>query len=358
MRNGVTESLDLLPNELLKMVVSYLDLKSAQNFSVTSRKMNRLTLWKLWSKPRYNRKDMKFLHKISHFPIRELHVQDFKCNWLEIIALVPQLQLLHIDNDNDSKAIYYKPDESLLPFVKVPVIVYTNSFSITESEDFNKFLSILDSIELKELVIDHSSYEECSNGSQSAFSIEEFKILAERFCISEIHVNCIDLNEENVGEFIKTLSTIKDCRLEFWNVHPAYLFTVKDLQLIVDLDNIRITLVQTSCLSVNTNSELLDFIKVIKKMKYLKEIEINPFYESEYEMSPEELALFKELPVRVYSIYLEALKLTKENKNEFLQILKELKITHITWFENMFDDDFWNDIKNLDQIEKTKLVDN
>ena len=157
----------------------------------------------------------------------------------------------------------------MLPFVKVPVIVHTNTFGIEETEDFEKFLAILCSIEVKELVIDHSSYFYSSNNRQRAFCIEEFKMLTRMVYISEIHVTCIDLNEENVREFISILATIKGCRVKLYNLHPTYSFTVKDFELMAQFD-IKVVLIDTSCLSADTNSELLDCVKVIRKMKYLE----------------------------------------------------------------------------------------
>uniref|UniRef100_A0A7M5WHV2 F-box domain-containing protein n=1 Tax=Clytia hemisphaerica TaxID=252671 RepID=A0A7M5WHV2_9CNID len=400
------ESLDLLPNEILKMVLCSLDLKSAQKFSLTSKRINKLTLSKLWSKPRYTNdsKNLEFLHKISRFPIRELHTRDFKCNWLEMVALVPQLQFLHIDTYYGK---FYKPEKSMLPFLKVPVIIHTNTFGIKSEQDFDKFLAILSSIEVEELIIDHGSYFYDSKDRQRALSIEEFKLLSERVRISELHVISLDLNEENVKDFMKVLASIKNCTVIMDNLHPSYLFTVKDLESMVKLD-IKIILIDTSCLAVSTNPELLNFVKVMRKMKYLKEfrfcnedfrdeivpppmeqltdlpfksiatdnfrveegkvgdivnilsqikslkeLKIRPDHHTDYKMSPSDFALFKDLPVTITFLCLEALNLTKENEVEFRQIMKQMKITNILWFDRNFEEQgFEIDIK-IDGVYET-----
>ena len=93
--------LNLLPNELLKMVISYLDKKDAKNLAFVSKRMHELTLEKIWSKPIYQKsKSLCFLRKISHFPIEELRVADFELSDEEIIEVtktIPTLKRLCID---------------------------------------------------------------------------------------------------------------------------------------------------------------------------------------------------------------------------------------------------------------------
>ena len=62
----------LMPIELKKMVVSYLDTESTKSIALTSNEMKELAYEKLWSKPRftYPLKDIGFLHKISHLPFQ------------------------------------------------------------------------------------------------------------------------------------------------------------------------------------------------------------------------------------------------------------------------------------------------
>ena len=73
--------LNVLPNELLHLIISYLDIKSAKHMCLTSKKMNMFALSRLWLKPRFSSmKDLDFLKNIRHFPIFELHSKDFDCS--------------------------------------------------------------------------------------------------------------------------------------------------------------------------------------------------------------------------------------------------------------------------------------
>ena len=92
---------NLVPDELLQLIVSHLSTASAKSICLTSRKMRDLTLPRIWSKPNYFKyrvHNIDFLHKISRFPINELHSKNFDCSWMEIIGFLPKLKLLHVDS--------------------------------------------------------------------------------------------------------------------------------------------------------------------------------------------------------------------------------------------------------------------
>ena len=93
--------LNLLPNELLKTIITLLDIKGAKNVALCSKRMYDLALERIWSKPRFRGsiKGSLFLEKISKFPIQELHASDFYCRWGQIAAAFPNLKLLHIDGE-------------------------------------------------------------------------------------------------------------------------------------------------------------------------------------------------------------------------------------------------------------------
>ena len=76
---------NVLPNELLKMIISYLDKKDAKYLACASKRMHELTMERIWSKPIFREsKDLHFLKKISHFPIEELRLTDIDNNWISI----------------------------------------------------------------------------------------------------------------------------------------------------------------------------------------------------------------------------------------------------------------------------------
>ena len=130
-----------MPIELKKMIVSFLDNEATKHIALTSKEMS-LAYEKLWSKPRfkYPKRDIKFLNNISRLPIRELNVMDFSCSWVEIVGIVPNLKLLHIDATSNKGQ---KSLDTQLGYLKVPVVVHTRSFQL-KGENFDNFLSCLE----------------------------------------------------------------------------------------------------------------------------------------------------------------------------------------------------------------------
>ena len=114
--------------------------------------MKELAYEKLWFKPRFKEtKDMDFLKDISHLPIRELNVLDFSCSWVELVGVIRNLKLLHIDGTLSKRS---KPFNKQLRHLMIPVVVYTGAF-IFEEDNFDHFLSILKTILVKEIIIDY-----------------------------------------------------------------------------------------------------------------------------------------------------------------------------------------------------------
>ena len=124
-----------LPNELIRNIISYLDIKCLKQMCLTSKKMHSYAGKRLWSKPRFSsRQDLDFVQKISHFPILELHTNDFKCSWLELLCLVPQLKLLHIDTEKcyQNAETVQKSQLRFLTRLPVAVVVHTRAFKVEE----------------------------------------------------------------------------------------------------------------------------------------------------------------------------------------------------------------------------------
>ena len=94
---------------------------------------------------------MDFLKDISHLPIRELNVIDFSCSWVAIVGMIRDLKLLHIDGTFSKCS---KPFDSQLRHLMIPVVVHTGAFTF-EGNSFDHFLSILQTIFVKEIIIDH-----------------------------------------------------------------------------------------------------------------------------------------------------------------------------------------------------------
>ena len=191
-------NLDNLPNELLKHIISYMnDLDDAKNFSLTSKRMHSLALERLWSKPRYYTMErslyssLYFLHFVSRFPVKELHAKDFECPWPEITKMMPKLKLLHLDrcySDNLS------PKDSRLHLLKVPVVLFTKAFKLTEEKHVYQLLEIIDSINVKAKAINHWSFDDF------VLSLEHLKAFKDKVDIVKLKLDCIEINDSNVKD--------------------------------------------------------------------------------------------------------------------------------------------------------------
>uniref|UniRef100_A0A7M5V8S1 F-box domain-containing protein n=1 Tax=Clytia hemisphaerica TaxID=252671 RepID=A0A7M5V8S1_9CNID len=387
---------DLLPNELLRTVISYLDIKSAKQMSLVSKRMYSFALQRIWLKPRYSwpAKEIDFLEKISQFPISELHTGDFDCTWFELITLVPRLKLLHVTAPKQLSQYRIKtPKMSRLRLLKVPTIVYTKALELSEQEHFSQLSEIIELIDVKELIIDRSCPVYDDGKSSIRFSFPNFEMLVGKVRISEIWMDCLEINDQNAEEFIILLATIKNCRLIF--PHPSSIayhkYTVRDLELMVKFD-LKITTINSRSLRTEGKvSKLLEFAKVMKKMKYLEEFKCDDFdqdtgvyaplelltdlpikfliswnfefHEGGIEdiaktlsrmkhltefylqqnyhvflLSPEELALFKDVPITCLELCV--LDLKRDNIDKFQNVMKEMKIKFIEWGDYKGPEDF------------------
>uniref|UniRef100_A0A7M5X9I4 F-box domain-containing protein n=1 Tax=Clytia hemisphaerica TaxID=252671 RepID=A0A7M5X9I4_9CNID len=381
----------LIPVELKKMIISYLDTESTKNIALTSKELKQIAYEKLWSNPTFTHpeKDIDFLLKISHLPIRELNVKDFSCSWVEIVGMVPDLNLLHIDTWNKHRA----PLKTQLRHLKVPVAVHTNAFKF-KGDRFDHFLEILETISVKELIIDHY------NSLDEIWTFQQFKLVADKFHIPSVSMSCFDITENNILDYINLLAKLKSTtvKLDFGN----YSLTIKELELMVEYD---IQIIEIESFFLRTEGEhtsLLKFADVMRKMKYLKKFEFNfedfddenvppmelltdlPFrhiksfqfeifgsedvvrmvetlskikslheppikksyfsgfylyrnYSSDYQYKPKDFSLLKSLPVK--SVDLDALDLQRHNIKDFREMMNEMQILEI--------DDYYFDGKDF-----------
>ena len=293
----MTLDFNKLPNELIKMLISYLDIRSAQNVALTSKKMHELTMERLWSKPRYTKdeRDLEFLHQISHFPICVLHTRDFDCNWLEILGLVPQLQLLHVD----TRLSYFVRIETLryLRLLKVPLIVYTEALEIPEN--FDQLLDSLAPIHVEKFILNHESKFYNDENRQRTITIAEFRKLSEKVNVAEVNSMCLQINDENVLDFINILASIQNCRVLLSNIDlTLYKFKIRDLELMIQ-NNIKIVYIESNAIDIKEGPVVMEYFKAMEKMTYLEEFK---FYIEEFSdpfMLP--LDFFTKLPMKYIS---------------------------------------------------------
>ena len=102
------------------------------------------------------------------------------------------------------------------------------------TSDLNKSFKVID------LILDHDL--DASNEELWSLKPWQLKALIDQgISISSLSVNCLDINEENVTEFIMLMSCLKKCEVKVTNLdNERYTFTVKDFELIVKED-VRIT---------------------------------------------------------------------------------------------------------------------
>eukprot|EP00111_Clytia_hemisphaerica_P020217 TCONS_00059603-protein len=368
-----------LPNELLKTIITFLDIKSAKNIASCSERMYDLALDRIWSKPRFRgaKKRNSFFEKIKKFPIQELHTEDFLCRWGKIAEVFPDLKLLHIDGEG-RKEPHTFPKVVEIRKIKVPMALYSKLFRVTDDDMQMRFFleKGLTYKYISQLVFE----EDVNAGETIVWSLEAFKLAAKITFISKVQVNCLDIQSScDLNDFLDDISMNKKTELHLPAMkYGMYKFTRQDIESIVSRD-IRIVSIDSNSLSFDdTSSGFEHWIPILNKLKYLEEFILNhpvSFQEElppisllkhlpirkmntshfnfhkesiqnvvktmlkmrhlesviideasnwhwEYKFSPDEILLFKSLPVKSVSLY--ALNLTKENVEIFRRIICEI----------------------------------
>ena len=213
---------------------------------------------RLWSKLNYSTIKLRgpqFLEKISHLPIREMHMKDFTRTPLWISKTLPQLELLHVDKWPSHEIIlnsrYFKD-------LKVAVVLYTDVLRMKSSYDFDDLLEIIKCTNVVKLIVNHSystfnRFDYFTDPDPYLWSPDQLKMLASQVSISEISMYVLDINDENILDFVKVLSTF-GCKITFPRAsHLNYLFTIKDLEIMVKF-NVKITKINSSALRCDDKS--------------------------------------------------------------------------------------------------------
>ena len=126
--------------------------------------------------------------------------------------------------------------------------------------------------------------------------------------------------EGNVAEFIDIILTLKNCKVHFLMAEAHdYLFTVKDLQMMAE-KNIKVVYMSTICLNTDDlGSTLGHFVPVLKKLKYLDDID----FDGHCEDGPPPVHLFFDLPI--IRITTDEFKLEKRKIKEKVNTISQIK---------------------------------
>ncbi|XP_066932067.1 uncharacterized protein [Clytia hemisphaerica] len=344
-------SLNVLPTELLKMVISYLGKRDAKSLAVASRKMREIALEKIWSKPIYQKsKGLRFLKMISRFPIDQIRVKDFRCKMEEVIETVSSLKRLNLDLS--SKCVFRTPLD-LIRF-KFPIVAHTKALKIDSESKFGLLLVALETGFVKELIVDHHS-------KNLRWSPELLKMLVSKVYISEISVNALRFTDENVEEFCQIFSSLRNCQVFFpeekaWeqdriddeDLTPSRLvkskkdrtknkFTITDIETFARYD-VKISSMAGSNNMLNLDSKynkdiskLLKFVPALKRLQYLHSFKLREDGEP-FKWDHSKFDQLSDLPIR--RIRTNMLIISKENVGNIVDTLskmKSLQHLHILW---------------------------
>ena len=176
-----------LPNELIEMCSSYLSIKDAKSFSLTSKRMHSLTLSKIWKCPRFEKKMPLDTFKILSLklPIEELHTCDLDVNFKdkETWRIFSRLKRLHIDHYDE----LLMSDLLKVSFTGINLHIHTKSLKLNNQKDFKQLLNFAKHCKVESLAVNHSYdwYLDKEDREQRPWSLE-LRLICKNFYISEI----------------------------------------------------------------------------------------------------------------------------------------------------------------------------
>ena len=161
------------------------------------------------------------------------------------------------------------------------------------------------------------------NGERHLFSVADFELLVAKDIrvtrISALHLDSCN-SDIRVGRFLPTFKKFK--YLEEFDL-AGFFADIRDMENMVILP---IETISSSLLDIE-NGKVHEVVRAISKVKSLKRVEVCEHW-TEHPLSPEEFALFKDLPVK--KVELEALDLkTEGNMLVFRKIMLQMKIEEI-----------------------------
>ena len=258
----------------------------------------------------------------------------------------------------------------------MPIVINTEMFEIFTQSDFDELVEVVRRCNVVKLFINHQ--QPFSLGKKILrFSPNQLEMIIDEVPKIKIALDCLAFTEENIEEFCKIISKKKNCELYMHIQKLYYLFSIKDIELMAKYD-IKLTELSSYYLkifSAEDDYSLQRLCEALAKMKHLKSFEfyfrhvptlIDHFIKLpitwlstgyfdisgkdkiekvvhtlsqikslrylyidhwNYKLEPEDLAMFKELPVK--SIDIVSLHLTNENIPEFRRIISGMNVEGI-----------------------------
>ena len=254
---------NLFPNELLKMIVSYLNKRDARSLTLASKRMKDLALKRLWSKPTYDTpKDLDFSKKISKFPLEEMRADDFSFHRKHIVEILPKLKLLHINGER--RQLLIRPKDITL--LKVTLVLHTKILKLDTEEDFQDLLREIETGFIAKLIIDHANI-------KCFLSVEQLRKLVDKAYIPEICIQALALKDGKLEEYFEILSSMKYCKIHFPPVYDhdqLYKLSLEDVQLLIKY-NVKIATISSSALTFTENP--LPMVPALEQLKYMESFE-------------------------------------------------------------------------------------
>ena len=290
-------SFEVLPNEVLKLIISFLCKTDAKNVALTSKRMYGLALDRIWykikPKPFYclelwqqkifhslsnyplpkeflkKPSDPNFYKKLSHLPIREMSVMYFpKWSYEEVKKALPQLKVLHFDNKSINSMTF---DWKFFSQFKMPMVINTEMFRIYKQEHFDEFLQVLKTCNVVKLIIDHPQI-----NWQTQWPFNQFERIINEVPKITISMACFAFTSKSLKDFFQIISKNKGCEVYVDRMLGGYLFTTRDIELMATYD-IKITKLSSRYLKiprvVEDDQSFRKFADALLRLKHLKSFE-------------------------------------------------------------------------------------
>uniref|UniRef100_A0A7M5V965 F-box domain-containing protein n=1 Tax=Clytia hemisphaerica TaxID=252671 RepID=A0A7M5V965_9CNID len=342
-----------LPDELFKMVISYLSKSDAKNMALCSKWFHKMSLDKIWNYPQFKKIiSLKFAKESTHLPIQEIHTSLFNFNIFDenCWGFLKGIQILYINQ-------YYEislQDLKKLPISDIELVIYTKSVNLETNEDFESLLEMSKTHKIRALILDHhhgQKLDEVHHGNHGVsvstkkynnlkrWSLKELEMVSNVFGIYQLSTDCLDLRAGTFDEFIDFIASKLSSTLisldRLVTQKDDFKFTVAHLDQMVS-QGLKITSISTSILNVRDifliplpfdgfeiqfagQSTLDEYVPTFKKMKHLKALD----WDLNHNDQKTKMSLYVDLPITRLNI--QHFDIKNGKLPEAVEIIREMK---------------------------------